>query len=119
MSILRSGNLDRLVDLLEYMPGEDDGYGEGPGEWSAFETRWCSVKPKMGREAVNAAGRDGLRVMSFWFRWDSVTASLTEAHGLLFDGQRYELTAPPIEIGRRDGIEVLAVAAALEQDVVA
>lgn len=120
MGAIKAERLDRRVTVLAMSAGSDDGYGAEPGDWAEVGgagngTRWASVKPRMGREAAEAAGREGRTVMSFWFRYDELTSTITAAHALQLDGQRYGIIAPPIEVGRRDGIEVLAVAGGVDQ----
>lgn len=113
MKLIRAGRLDRRVKILRRLPDVDDGYGPRPGKFALLFTRLASVKPKFGGEAIEAAGREGRTLMSFWLRFDSQTRDILTSDALELDGTRYELTAPPIEIGRREGIELLAVAGGL------
>ena len=115
MKLVRAGRLDRRVKILRRLPAVDDGYGAQPGKFAVLFTRLASVKPKFGGEAIEAAGREGRRVMSFWMRWDSETPGILTSDALELDGTRYEITALPIEIGRREGIELLAVAGGLPE----
>lgn len=110
MSLIRAGKLDRRVTILRRGPIVDDGYQSRPGSLQPIATRSASVKPKMGREPIEAAGREGLTVMSFWMRFDSLTRTIGPSDALELDDLRYEILAPPIQVGRREGIEVLAVA---------
>lgn len=117
--MLRSGSLDRRVKILRRAPASDDGYGAQPGEWLAAFRRWASVKPRgsqarEGGEPIVAEGKAGRRVLSVWLRWDSETREITEQHALELDDVRYEIVAPPLELGRREGIELLVVASSLD-----
>lgn len=115
MKLVRAGRLDRRVKILRRLPDVDDGYGLQPGRLALLFARLASVKPKFGGEAIEAAGREGRTVMSFWMRHDSETRGILTSDVLELDGTRYEITAPPIEIGRREGIELLAVAGGLPE----
>lgn len=103
-----AGKLDRRVGIYRAGPATDDGYTTLPGEMAIAGTRWARVVPMSGREVIEAAGKDGLRVTRFHFRWDALTSTLTEADELEHDGERYAITGPLIELGRRDGVEVMA-----------
>ena len=94
------------MSALEIEFLQSRGYGctwETAGEaLSAF------LADQMGAELVEAGGREARRVMSFWLRFDSLTRTISAADALELAGVHYEIIAPPIEIGRMDGIEVLA-----------
>lgn len=105
-----AGKLDRRVTI--FAPGAvvDDGFTDRPGDAEEAGSRLAWVKPVRGSERFEAEGREGKRVMRFWFRSDSLTRTITEEHALELDGRRYQITG--IEtIGRREGVEVQAVAA--------
>lgn len=103
---MQAGKLDRRVTIWRLGPAIDDGYTTTPG-WEVLGVRWCAVIPQTGREVIEAAGKDGQRTVRFLFRHDSVTSTITEADQLEHDGTRYDITGPAIEIGRREGWEVL------------
>ena len=113
---MRAGKLDRRVTILRRGPDSDDGYQTLAGSLQAIGTRSASVKPRMGREVIEAAGREGRTLMSFWLRDDTLTRTLTTADALQLGGVLYEITAPPIPVGRGEGIEVFAVAGGLPAD---
>lgn len=115
MVSVNAGQFDRRVTLLRRGAPSDDGYGEQPGEWADLAERWCSVKPARGREVIEADGRQGHAVLSFWLRYDDVTSTLTERDALTYDGQHYEIIAPPTEVDRRKLIELIAVAGGLPE----
>lgn len=113
MGILRAGDLNRTVTLQKRGEPSHDGRSRKPGDWVTVATRRASVMPVPGREVEEGAGRSGLRLTSFWFRHDSVTAAMTEEWSLLYKGQRYDVAEPPRELGRAEGIEVKATASSL------
>lgn len=110
MGLIRAGRLDRTVELLRRGPSVHDGFTRVPGDWEPLATRSGSVKPRMGREPVQAGTRAGEATQSVWLRFDELTRTLTERDAVEIEGQRFEIVAPPIEIGRRVGIELLIVA---------
>lgn len=116
MGQLHAGRLDRKVTLARSGEADHDGWSRQAGGWSAVAHRFASVRPARGREVDEADGRSGLAVMRFWFRHDSVTATIDETWSLVLDGTRYDIIAPPIEIGRREGVEIYATASQLAND---
>lgn len=112
---MKAGSLDRRVKILRRLPARDDGFATVPGEFALLAERWASVKPRPGSETTEAGGRTGHAVLSFWLRFDRVTRSIGERDALELDGRRFELIAPPLEIGRREGIELLGVAGGLPE----
>ncbi|XUU60645.1 head-tail adaptor protein [Erythrobacter sp. HA6-11] len=113
MGFMRAGKLDRVVAIERRGPAQHDGRSRKPGPWGTVGKRRASVQPARGRETQEAEGRSGQQPMSFWFRYDRVTSSVTEQDSLVHEGRRYEITAPPMEVGRREGIEVIGVAGEL------
>lgn len=105
---MMAGKLDRRVGIYRAGSSTDDGYQVVPGAMALVATRWCHVAHQSAREIVQADGKDGQRLTRFLFRWDDVTSSLTELDELEHDGERYAITGPLIEVGRREGVEVVA-----------
>ncbi len=114
MGRIKAGKLDRLVEIQRRGAEVHDGYSRKPGAWQAVACRWASVQPVRGRESDEGLGRSGTAQVTFWFHYDTVTSAITEQNALVYNGQRYEITAPPLEIGRREGIEVYAIAAEID-----
>ncbi len=111
---LKTGKLDRRVTVLRRGADVDDGLTRVPGAWATLTTRWGSVQRRSGREPVAAGTRAGEASQSVWLRFDSVTRTITARDAVEIDGQRFEIVAPPIEVGRREGIELLIMAAVPE-----
>jgi head-tail adaptor len=103
--MLKAGNLDRRVTLLR-RGLVHDGLQQVEG-WTALGTRWASRKPVPGGETGEAEGRRSFGRYSLWLRWDSLSRTLTAADAVAIDGRRFELTQPPLEISRREGVELL------------
>lgn len=104
--MLKSGNLDRRVQLLRRVTTHDG--LQKVESWQALgNPRWCSRKPLPGGERAEGDGRRSFARYSLWLRQDSLTRTLTAADGVVIDGERYELIQPPLEIQRREGVELL------------
>lgn len=108
---IRAGKLDRLVHLVRRGEPVDDGWQKSPGDWLLLGKRRASIMPAQRREHVETAGLAAQALISIWLRWDSISRGLTGKDAIVKDGYLYELTAEPIEIGRRQGVELLALRA--------
>lgn len=107
---VRAGALDRKITLLRPGAGIDDGFTTKPGGPEVAGTRRASVKVEKGGELFQAEQVRGKRVLSVWLRYDSLTRTIGEDWRVEHDGRDYELVAPPVEVGRREGIELMVVA---------
>lgn len=111
MGLIRAGSLDRAVHVVRRGPVVDNGYTKKPGPWRLLCRRHASVKPAQRREQEDNQGLSARREISVWLRHDSITRTIAATDGIVFEGRLHLLTAEPIELGRREGLEVLAVAA--------
>lgn len=102
---MKAGSLDHRVTLLRRELVHDG--LQRVESWQLLGTRWASRKPLPGGEREEGDGRRSFARYSLWLRWDSLTAALTAADAVAIDGKRYELLQPPLEIGRREGVELL------------
>lgn len=107
MSRLSTGKLDRRVTILRKGAGADNGYTVKAGGFAELATRWASVVPVTGKERIEAGGVSASAELTIWMRWDSVTAMITEKDGVRYQGKDYELVGTPIEIGTREGVELV------------
>ena len=105
---MQAGKRDRRVTIWRIGTGADDGYTT-TDSLAALATYWCHVAPLRGSEAIEAGGKDGQRTCRFTFLHDSVTSTITELDQLEHGGDRYAITGPALEIGRREGVEVVGV----------
>ena len=103
--MLKSGNLDRRVQLLRRVTTHDG--LQRVESWVLLGTRWASRKPLPGGERGEADTRRSFARYSLWLRRDSLTRTLTSADSVGIDGERFELIQPPLEVQRREGIELL------------
>lgn len=104
--MLKSGSLDRKVQLLRRVKTHDG--LQRVESWEALgRPRWCSRRPLPGGERTEGDRRQSFARYSLWLRRDSVTRTLTSADAVVIDGERYELIQPPLEVQRREGVELL------------
>lgn len=111
MSLL-AGRLDRRVRIESAAAG-DDGYNETE-TWAPLATVWAHVIPTAGREAREQLGREAMLSSSFRIRYSPRVAAV-KADGFRLrypatdDGQVWDIKSV-VEIGRREGLEIIAVA---------
>ena len=110
---MRAGTLNRTVELLKRGPGTDNGIEVVPGNFVVAGARLASVKPELRNETTQALGLAGQKVQRIWLRHDSLTRTVNAKWAVRFEGETYELAAEPVEIGRREGVELIAVASDL------
>lgn len=103
--MLKAGNLDRRVQLLRRVTTHDG--LQKVESWQLLGTRWTSRKPLPGGERTEGDGRRSFARYSLWLRRDSLTRSLTAVDAVAIDGERFELIQPPLEVQRREGVELL------------
>lgn len=108
--LVRAGQLDRRVTILRQGPPVHDGLQNLPGAFGPIGTRAGSVKPLPGRETVEHMAKVARAPLSVWLRFDSLTRTITARDAVKIDGRRYQIIAPPVEVGRREGIELNVVA---------
>lgn len=104
--LLQAGRLDRQV-TIERATSVRDSHNEETQTWAEHATRWASVRPAPGTERFQNAETAAEAQMRFVFRWEDDLVRVTDR--LLHDGRHYEISSA-IEIGRREGWEVLGTA---------
>lgn len=104
--MIRAGKLDRRVALLRLAAASDDGIAVVPGALRRLAWRWASVKPEPGNESFEHEGKVARASASVWLRRDAVTRTLKATDLIAIDGLVHELVAPPLMVGRREGVEL-------------
>jgi SPP1 family predicted phage head-tail adaptor len=107
--LLAAGRRDRRV-TIERATTAGDSHGEDVETWAPVATRWAAVTPAPGTERFASAERAAEAPMRFVFRYETGLVTV-EDRILHEDGRRYYV-ASVTEIGRREGLEVLATARA-------
>lgn len=108
--MIQAGRLDRRIVIKRPSDSTDDGYASVPGEPVGYATRWASWKPSNGREAFENRGIEAKAGGTFWLRYDTQTAGIAQTDVVEFSGRTWNIVAIQ-EIGRREGIELIVVAA--------
>lgn len=107
--MMSAGRFDRVVHLLAPVSGLDS-HGNALGGWQLLAKRRASIKPARRSERFENEGKEAVAESSVWLRWDSKSRIMTALHAVLIDGRLFDLVATPVEIGRREGVELLVVA---------
>lgn len=98
------GKLDRRVTLLAPLTTRDAAGGV-VNSWSTVATVWAEFTPQSGREIQQAGQLLALAAATFRIRYRSDIAATWR---LVLDGTVYELAAPPVEVGRRVYLDLVA-----------
>lgn len=106
--MMRSGSLDRRI-RIEQPVETDDGRQTRVTGWNEVATVWAQYVPMKGREAREALGREASMPATFRIRWSRRVADVAPGWLLRFQDRIYRIKSA-VEIGRRDGIEILAEA---------
>ncbi len=109
--LIRGGQLDRRVTILRRGPSTHDGLQNLPGAFAPIGTRSASVKPAMGRETIEHNQKQARAPLSIWMRYDALTRTIAATDAVEYQGARYQIVAPVVEVGRREGIELIVVGA--------
>lgn len=104
---MRAGNLDRRVQL-QHRTLTRNGSGEQVASFATYATVWAGKRDLRGREYF-AAHQVNPELQATWtIRWRAdvlATDRLVDDRGVTF-----EIAAPPAEIGRRQGLDLMCKA---------
>lgn len=107
---MRAGKLDRRV-TLERFTTTTDSYNEPVKSWATLAVRSASFEPVSDGERMRSSEVTATASARFQIRHSTVVADLNPKDRLIFDGVTYQILNVK-EIGRREGIEISAVARA-------
>lgn len=102
-----SGRMDRRITIqnLETIPpSEQDTYGESQESWEDLATVWANVRQQTARE-IFVGGKISEETLVFTIRHIS---GVTAASRVVYNSKNYMLLGEPREIGRKDGLEIIA-----------
>ncbi len=110
---MQAGKLDRRLRFEQATSSTASASGEPTLTWSELATVWGSKEPLSGREATQAQQLVARIDTRFRVRYSAALAVVTPTatFRLVCDGRTYDITAVT-EIGRREGLEILAGARA-------
>lgn len=103
---MKAGPLDRTVAIERVTVVEDD-YGGQIETWQTLATVPAQVAQQSGREFLAAAQTQAERRVLFRLRW---LAGVTVLDRVLYDGRTHNILDVK-ELGRREGLELMTVAA--------
>ena len=112
---MAAGGMDRRI-RIEGPVEVDDGYNVVE-RFEVISTVWASYRPSQGREAREALGQEATLPATFRLRWSRTMAVLLGPDGTRYrvrfpagdDGRVFDIKSA-VEVGRREGIEIQAVA---------
>ena len=102
---MRAGSLDRRLTILRRTLARN-AYGEQVEEFETLDTVWAAKLDTTGRELFTAKGTIGENSTRFRIRYRS---DLYLTDRLSYNGTEYDITQIA-ELGRKDGLELVAVA---------
>lgn len=102
-----AGILDSRVTLLVRTASQEGRFGTQVTSWTPLATVWAQVTPMLPSRAERVA--DGIEIarqpIRVRMRWrDDIDTTMAIEH----DGKRYRIVGGPAELGRREGIEIVA-----------
>lgn len=104
---MKSGPRDDLIDIERKSVTSDD-YGGEVETWATYATEWAQVIYGSGREQREAAQLAGSLPATFEVLANPLTLAVTELNRINFDGDTWNIIAPPARLGR-DGVRIQAV----------
>lgn len=110
MTRLLSGRLDRRITLLRKSVTTGD-FNDEVVTWSPIATVWAEKKDISDRERLQARETTAEITTRFRIRWSQVVRYVDPEHRIEYDGRTYEIFSVK-EVGRRDGLEITAMARA-------
>lgn len=115
MAFVRAGELDRRISIERAGSGSDDGYTMKAGEFAELAEVWCKVRPAPGTERFasgeNAATAPTRFIIRFRGDWDPQVNPKDRIRYPVGGDRVYDIKSVN-ELGRREALEILAVARA-------
>jgi SPP1 family predicted phage head-tail adaptor len=105
---IHAGTLDRRIVLQRATTSQDE-TGQEIETWSTLATVWASWRRASARETLAAAEVAAAVTDIFVIRWWSGVADLNPKDQVQYAGRTYDI-ADVAEIGRREGLQINAVA---------
>lgn len=105
---MRAGKLDRRI-TIQRKPVTQSDSGQEVVTWVDVATVWAEKINVKGLERFAVQQLIGQALMTFRFRWSVTVSEITSTHRILLDGRDFDITDVR-EIGRRQGIEIDALA---------
>lgn len=106
---MRAGRLDRLITIQSFTKAVD-AFHQPIETWANLDTNptvWAERRDLRGREYFQAQQVNAEVTAIYRLRW---RGDLTTQMRIVDSGVTYEIVSPPIEIGRREGLELMVKA---------
>lgn len=100
---MRAGRRDRLISL-ERLAVTKDAAGAEVKSYSKIADVWAEYIPNKSRELIAAQQIVGESIVAFRILYRS---DLTARDRIVYDGRNFDIQGPPIEIGRRIGLDLV------------
>jgi len=112
---MKPERLDRKITLQRFAYATDHASGEQVKVWSTLSSVWASKRDVSDSERVASAEVSAEIGTRFQIRWDSSWSSLNPKDRVVSAGLIYDIVGVK-EIGRREGLEISAIARADQYD---
>lgn len=107
---MKAGDLDRRIAIERATETQDD-FGEPIQTWATLATVWASKEDIRDTERFMAQQVGAEVTTRFQIRYSATVASVNPKDRVVYDGRVYDIAGVK-EIGRREGLEITAVARA-------
>ena len=102
---MQAGKLDRRI-VIQSRSLAQDGAGQPVETWATLCTVWANVEHLRGSEPFQGEQFNAQRKTTFKVRWRD---DIDETMQVVFDDDTYRVQSV-VEIGRREGLEITALA---------
>ena len=100
---MRAGALDRKI-VIEVKGLTKDGFGQEKEGWTTLYNVSAQVLPMRGNERF--IGDQPMDQADTKFRIRHIAGINPKDHRIFYNGKAYDITGQPMEIGRREGLEL-------------
>tara|TARA_R110002072_G_scaffold38314_4_gene110909 strand:+ start:15771 stop:16121 length:351 start_codon:yes stop_codon:yes gene_type:complete len=104
---LDAGDLDRRITFERRTTAQEPIYGTHRPTWSAVATVWAQVRDVLPSRAETVADNVSMARRPARIRVRYRT-DITSDMRIDFEGRKLRIVSGPVEIGRRDGLEMMA-----------
>ncbi len=103
---MRAGGFDRRIEIIRRTAEQDATSGEVEGDWVTFAEVWAKVRQlRPWRKDLSQEVVEGYDTR-FQIRY---LAGITPMMRIVYEERTYDIK-PPVELGRREYLEILATA---------
>jgi SPP1 family predicted phage head-tail adaptor len=103
---MRAGRLNKRISIERITETKND-FGEFVYAWSELAKRSAGIEPLNGKEYFSSVGENSGVTTRIRIRYDSVTATITNADRVNHGGTIYNIVSPPINPQERGAELVL------------